>query len=527
MACMTHSRARRTAFIAAIAAVAAAVTGLVAAGPATAEDTTLVQTGTGWVRGAATETTRTFQGIPYAQPPVGDLRWRATEPVEAWDEVRDATAAGSPCPQPGWEEGQIVGGSEDCLFLNVDTPLEAEARMPVMVFLHGGLIGGQGAPYDPTRIVDQGGVVVVTVNYRLGALGFLSHPAIDDPYAGNFALGDQQEALRWVGENIAAFGGDPGNITLWGESAGGFTTCAQLASPAAEGLFHKAIVQSATCSNDVLDVAEANTRGQAMAEHAGCTEAATAADCLRDAPLESFVTYRADEVGQLRRHINELPWFPVAGTEVLPRQPLDALRRGAAADIPLLHGATKDEARFAVNNTYDGAGRPVTAEEYPGILRGLFGRRDAARILDRYPLEDYPSPSLALATLATDYGGMIGTCSQLPALEAAARHGSVHTYEFAEPVPSAPGEFPQGATHGADIPLFFDSRWAGATQQPQTGGRAELAEVLIGAWTDFAATGDPGWRPYRDGRGVTFSVDHTGPVNIAAGHHCGFWLPRL
>ncbi|GAB4007822.1 hypothetical protein GCM10029992_62580 [Glycomyces albus] len=158
---------------------------------------------------------------------------------------------------------QEITGSEDCLFLNMYTPADADGTAPVIVYVPGGgFVSGEGAAYDPTRFVERSGAVVVTVNYRLGALGFLAHPELDDPDAGNFGLADQRQALRWIEQNIASFGGDPGNVTLWGQSAGGFSVCAQLASPAAAGLFDKAIVQSASCANQVLTEEEAEARAK-------------------------------------------------------------------------------------------------------------------------------------------------------------------------------------------------------------------------------------------------------------------------
>jgi len=463
LGCDRHSMNRSTILRAAAAALAAVFAVTAIGGPAAAQDPALVETSTGWVRGTA-DGHRTFLGIPYAVPPVADLRWRSTEPVEPWDGVRDATAPGSMCLQEDWTTGGI-GGSEDCLYLNVDAPHETAGGVPVLVYLHGGgLVSGQGASYDPTRIVERSNVIVVTVNYRLGAFGFLAHPGLDDPYAGNFALADQQEALRWVEDNIAAFGGDPGNVTLWGQSGGANTTCAQLAAPGAEGLFDKAIVQSASCANTMLTVDEARSRGEAMAEAMGCTDPAQAVECLREADPDALVEYRAGEIGHVTRYRSDYPWFPVAGTEALPRQPLEALRAGTAADVPLIHGATKDEARLAVAKTYEWPGRPVTAAQYPGIIEDLFGRNDTRRILAKYPLSGHPTPSLALATLLTDYGG-----------------------------------------------------------------RRILADTLTDHWGAFAWTGDPGgdWAKYRHGNALSFSVNAIEPIRITEGHHCDFWIPRL
>jgi para-nitrobenzyl esterase len=502
------------------------------AGPASADDS-VARTIGGLVRGTVAADHRSFLGIPYAAPPVGALRWRAPQSAAPWRGVRDATRPGAWCPQV-WDNGpgkppQMVG-SEDCLFLNVETPRRVTGRLPVMVFLHGGgFTSGSGAPYDPTRIVTQGRVVVVTLNYRLGALGFLDHPALRDPYAGNFGLADQQAALRWVRRNIAAFGGDPGNVTLWGESAGAYSVCAQLAAPGTRGLFGKAIVQSAPCANSFVTRQIAERRGLATAARLGCPNPGGAADCLRGKPLRDLAGLYEDQVGTVHRRIAELPWLPVAGTPALPLQPLAALRAGAAAGVPLIQGGTRDEMRGFVADKYDGRGHPVSAAEYPQIIRAMFGPKEARSILAAYPLSRYPTPSLALATLLTDYGRMAGACTQVLADDAAARWAPVFAYEFAEPDPVTIGNFPLGAHHGVDIPYFFDSslQWPG-TPPPPTGARKVLADRMIGYWTRFARTGSPGpgWPAYRHGTAISFAVNKVGPVDFAREHRCGFWRSR-
>ncbi|SDE12567.1 carboxylesterase/lipase family protein [Glycomyces harbinensis] len=516
---MTRSTARK----ALAAALAAAVALLAVGSPAYARDPALVETGDGWLHGTVGDRTRTFEGIPYAAPPVGDLRWAATEPAASWEGVREAVEPGAACAQEGRRDGEPVHGSEDCLFLNVHTPLETDGPAPVMVFLHGGgLNTGEGAMYDPTRIVERSGVIVVTVNYRLGALGFLAHPDLTDPYAGNFGLADQQAALRWVGDNIGAFGGDPGNVTLWGQSAGGRSTCAQLAAPGAEGLFHKAIVQSAPCGNAVLTRSEAERRGGDHAAALGCGDAADTEACLRDADLADLVALGANEPSPVVRRAADQPWSPVAGTEALPLQPLTAMRLGLAADVPLIHGGTSDEMRSFVYSGYDARQNPVTAESYPGVVANLFGDRAAAAIIDRYPADYSVTPSITLATLLTDYGAMLGTCSQPPALDATRRGAPVYAYEFAEPAPDVAG-FPIGAHHSADLPYLLEADHGFGTPAPPTGDRKVLADAMIDRWTAFAASGDPGWDPYRDGEALAMSIDGTGMVDVADGHHCGFW----
>ncbi|MFL6714693.1 MAG: carboxylesterase family protein, partial [Sulfurifustis sp.] len=206
----------------------------------------VVNTENGVVRGAATESVAKFLGIPYAAPPVGELRWQPPHPAAGWTGVRDVTQFAPHCPQAASPFG-LASTTEDCLYLNVYTPAHIdrgqEHRKPVMVWIHGGaLVVGQSDDYDPTKFVERGDVVVVTINYRLGALGFLAHPALSaespDHVSGNYGFLDQQAALQWVRRNIDRFGGDPDNVTIFGESAGGLSTHTQLASPLAHGLFH-------------------------------------------------------------------------------------------------------------------------------------------------------------------------------------------------------------------------------------------------------------------------------------------------
>ena len=251
---------------------------------AAAPGSPVVATDHGPIRGVAIEDMQAFRGIPYAAPPVGDLRWRPPQDAAPWNGVLDATQFRNHCPQNPSPYG-IASQTEDCLYLNVFTPPKTNEGLPhllpVMFWIHGGgLLLGESDGYDPSRFVAED-IVVVTINYRLGALGVLAHPALtaESPYhgSGNYGLMDQQAALRWVQRNIRAFGGDPGNITIFGESAGGYSVHAQLASPQAAGLFHKAIVESGAYSLTQVPLATAEAQGIAFATAAGCADIA----CLR------------------------------------------------------------------------------------------------------------------------------------------------------------------------------------------------------------------------------------------------------
>lgn len=504
-----------------VGAVLAVGTAAGAQGKGDKDETAVVRTDYGFVSGTVTPDHRIFQGIPYAAPPSGDLRLRAPRQPASWDGIRDATRRMASCPQTYvWPEGTPpkLDGAEDCLYLNLHVPRGVKSKLPVMVFLHGGN-SGSGSQYDPRRITGQGDVIVVTINYRLGALGFLRHDSLSDPYAGNFALADQQAALRWVRGNIGAFGGDSRNVTLWGESYGGFSVCAQLASPAARGLFDKAVVQSASCGNNLVTRAEADRRGRQAVESLGCAEASDVAACLRALPVERIAELPNSLTYE--RHIADaMPWFYTAGTDPLPLQPIDAARVGIGNRVPLLQGGTRDEMRGVVADLLSLETTSLTGQRYRQIVADFYG--DAAqRVIDRYPVARYGTPSLALATLQTDEGRAVGTCTQLSYNDAHNRRAPVFAYEFAEDSGDVKGDLPLGASHGDDIPLFFDSYWGAAASASTPEG--DLSTELIQRWTSFAHNGRPGWAPYRRGNALTISSQHIGPVDVARTHQCGFW----
>ncbi|MPY93293.1 MAG: carboxylesterase family protein [Acidimicrobiia bacterium] len=514
---------------AAVTALIVASTGTAAAGSSAraAADGDIVRTADGAVRGTVDADHRVFQGIPFAKAPVGDLRLRAPRPPDPWDEVRDATAPGPWCAQVfTYPPGTPVqfAGDEDCLYLNIHVPRHEPGPLPVMVFVHGGgFSSGSGAGYDPRRVTGGGDVIVVTINYRLGALGFLRDASLQDPYAGNLGIADQQAALRWVRTTIAAFGGDAHNVTLWGESAGGFSVCTHLASPTAQGLFDKAIVHSAPCGNDLLTRREADERGAKAVAELGCGEAEDVAGCLRHLPVQDLAGLWSDPI-LAHRTVAEAPWLPVTGTLPLPSQPLEAARTGLLHDVPLVQGGTREEMRAHIAAQYDGVGEPVTAEQYPQLVSEMFGR-DAEAVLAEYPHTDFATPSVALATALTDEGRMVGACSQLLYDEAASTRGPVYAYEFSEPTDQVAGDLPYGASHGADIPYLFDSYLPGPPAPPMSPERQELARELIDRWTASARSGGPApsWDTYRHGIAMSFHTERIGPVDVGREHRCQFW----
>lgn len=304
--------------------------------------TPLAETRLGTLLGLVDENIHLWRGIPFAQPPVGALRWRAPQPVQPWAGVRQADTFSASCWQNIDYCRELGGGdpgrfSEDCLYLNVWSPAARSAPLPVMVWLHGGgyTIGAGGLPPYDGKALAQRDVVVVTVNYRLGHLGFFAHPALegeDDEPLNNFALMDQIAALRWVQENIAAFGGDSDNVTLFGESAGARSVLSLMTSPKAAGLFHKAVIQSGYTLPDTPRE-KALEKGVQLAAHFGLENAS--ADQLRAIPPEKFWPLEAP--------LNIGP-TPIAGDAVLPQPMLDVFFAGKQHAMPVLIGSNSDEA---------------------------------------------------------------------------------------------------------------------------------------------------------------------------------------
>ncbi|MBA8825078.1 para-nitrobenzyl esterase [Saccharopolyspora lacisalsi] len=491
----------------------------------------VVSTDEGLVRGQVHDEYRLFQGIPYAEPPVGDLRWRPPRPAAAWNGVRDATYPRSRCPQPTrpGQQQQRPGFDEDCLYLNVTTPVSAKrtngSKPPVMVWVHGGNNEtGSGSRYDARELAVRGNVVVVTINYRLGALGFLAHPALevgDDRklQAGNYGLLDQQAALRWVQRNAKAFGGNPNNVTLFGESSGSADSCANLASPEAAGLFHKVIAQSYSCTAATRTEREAQRSASEFAARVGCGRggARQVATCLR----------RLDPATLVETGLSN-PYPVAGGDDVLPLEPRTALRRGRFNKVPVMHGNTLDEMRLFIAREFP---EPISAAQYEGIVRERYPKR-AAEILARYPAAEYPSPRIALATAATDGIGPLSTCRHLEAYRLFAGSGvPTYAYQFADrdaPSPVDVPDFDEGAAHTTELEYLFPGPLGAEPTPPQQ----RLSESMMSYWTSFARRGRPSaprapeWPRFHTSDDVLSLAPGPGGVhttNVASNSDCAYW----
>jgi para-nitrobenzyl esterase len=486
-----------------------------------------IRTDLGLVHGIHVGGIDEFLGLPYAAPPTGDLRWRAPIPAARWWGVRDATVQRSACSQIITPGRDISASSEDCLYLNIYRPAKAvPGRLrPVLVFIHGGSnTGGSGNEYDPSEMVSDTNIIVVTINYRLGAFGFLALPSLDaetdDLSSGNYGLMDQQAALRWVGANIREFGGDPSNVTVDGESAGGVDICANLVSPAARGLFSKAIMQSLFCPT--LTHEQADEAGLGLAASLGCADPATAASCMR-----------SETASELIGASQSFKVSPNIGGRVLPLDPLEVLRAGRWNRSAILLGSNHDEATGGTALALRSAGvpLPLTQPEYLKAV-GVAFKSVAPAVLNEYSVLDYPSPFYAFAAEETD---SMESCrlSQLARLFATMTE--TYQYEFADPSPPIPKGWPAvpapgfGAYHGSELQYLFRVGGQADTKSP---AQQQLALRMIRYWADFARTGNP------NGRELTFwprDVSNTNRVlslkpggdtvirEFDANHHCEFW----
>ncbi|MEU3839380.1 carboxylesterase family protein [Streptomyces sp. NPDC028635] len=489
------------------------------AGPARGAATTVLTHG-GLLRGAGHDGYRTFEGIPYAAPPVGPLRWAPPRPPARWSGVRQATRPSSACPQPS---GEVPGGStdEDCLHLNVTAPDGATPAhpRPVLVWLHGGgFTTGAGSSYDAHRMSTRGDVVVVTVNYRLGALGYLAHGGL--PGSGTFGLADQQEALRWVRAEIGAFGGDAHNVTLAGESAGGYSVCAQLVSPTAAGLFDRAIIQSGPCTGrperpfapSSVPLPAARTAGADFAARVGCGAARDVLACLRGVDVSRLL--EAQDADQQ----------PAYFTPLLPNDPAAAIATGHFHRVPVLIGHDHDEGNGWAAGIVQ-AGHPVTPDSWPGVVAGFFPSPGQARAIVReYPVHRTDGGPV--------FGAVIGdadfACPTADTGGLLAAHVPVWRYEFADEhaPPLTPGTppFPLGAPHASELPYLFD---LGGRPRDLTAAQHRLADAMIDYWTRFARTADPNSpaSPHWSRRTVlSLAPDHIVPTRtVATRHHCAFW----
>jgi para-nitrobenzyl esterase len=479
----------------------------------------VVRVSTGLVRGLTAGGVRSFRGIPYAAPPVGARRFAAPAPPDAWAGERDATEFGQPCPQPA--AGGVVG-DEDCLDLNVWAPAEVEAPLPVLVFLHGGdnYFGSatgrtSDGLYDGSAMA-AAGAVVVTFDYRLGALGFLAHDALaEDGATGNWALLDQIAALRWVADNIAAFGGDPDRVAIFGQSAGSYDACALVTSPLAGGLFRGAIMQSGPCW---IPPAADVERGVAETLAAvGCAAATDVAACLRAVPAEGLaaVPVSATDLDGLHKF-----FYPVVDGRVLLEPPLTALEAGRFPSMPLVFGTNRDEMTTLMPTLH-----VTTAAAYHAVVVAVVGEDRAIAVENEYIADAVLSYDRALFRMM---GDLFFHCRVRQGARAAAaagapvwRYSYEHTIEEGD-IDGVPIDL-FGAGHGLELIVLFRDHldwW-----QPDA-AETELSAAMMDAWRALAADGTvgDGWPRYDAATDPYLILDT--PLSDGAGlraPHCDFW----
>jgi len=461
--------------IAAAGIIWAATSGEAAA--ATCAAGTEVSTDRGWVCGIVAGNTTQWLGIPYAAPPVGSLRWQPPQPAAAWSATYAAVQKSAACT-----------ASEDCLYLNVIAPIRSgRDPLPVMLWIHGGgFISGEGAIYDGSPLATFGNVIYVSTNYRLGVLGFLAHDALG-PHSGNYGLQDQQAAMRWVRRNIGAFAGDPNNVTIFGESAGGSSICHQLASPTASGLYDKAISQSGQynsitgaptglqpqdCKAILPSREQAHASGATFAANVGCGNATDVAACLRGVPASTVRSTPGTSA-------------PIVDGMTLTRQPGEAFASGNFNRVRTVIGVLRDE---------NLSGTPTTAADYQARVSALYGRH-ASDVLELYPLVRHDSPYIAFRQVAADSNTV---CPSLTTAENMARWTPVFSYLIEDTDAPLLGPFypsatvSNGAYHAAEHALLFPgSIIVGSPPAVLDLNQQVLSRQMMAHWTTFARTGDP------------------------------------
>lgn len=442
-----------------------------------------------------------YLGIPYAAPPVGEMRWREPQPVQAWEEVRPCNVYGPSCPQidDDWR-GQLAAGkmSEDCLYLNVWTPAESPAeRLPVMVWIHGGAFksGSGSLPlYDGHNLAARG-VVVVTINYRLGPFGFLAHPLLteESPHgtSGNYGLLDQIAALQWVRRNIPAFGGDRDNVTVFGESAGGMSVIDLMVSPLAEGLFHRAIVESGPITDLGLPISktptlrEAERKGLGISKNLGCDSEDDELAALRARPPAELLEASASEESL----INPINLTPNVDGYVLPQSPLEAFSSGKQHRVPLLSGLNANEGANFVPQ--------MTLEQYRLMAAFLYGDH-AHEVLEMFPAESEDEVAAAVDRVITQ----LGFCASARYVSECMAGIGVpsYLYHFVH-AKYDPGAQAVGSFHGLEIPYVFGNLDGLEATEPDDVDR-RLSAAMMSYWVNFARSGDPNgdglpqWPPY-------------------------------
>jgi para-nitrobenzyl esterase len=467
-------------------------------------------------------------GIPFAAPPVGQLRWQPPQPHQPWTTTLAAVTQPPGCPGSGTSTA-----SEDCLQLNITAPTGVGSALPVILYIHGGgFTGGATSTYPEQELATRGPAIVVGIEYRLGVLGFLAGKALG-AHSGDFGLQDQQFAMKWVQQNISAFGGDPANITIMGSSAGASSVCDQIASPAAHGLFEKAInfsgeynslfgaptsLQPQDCKAQLPTQHEANATGALFAASVGCGQGndAAVAACLRAVPWQTLLTAQASGGTN----------SPIVNGTTLTEQPLKSFATGHVNRVPALLGVNRDE---------DLTGTATTAAAYTSLIDSQYGA-ESSEVLRHYPLARFPSPYVASRTVAADSNTV---CPALVRDQYLSKVMPLYAFEGDNPdLPpySTATANPPGSNHDWEPGYLFPTAMGIPIDSQLDANQATLRSELIAQITAFAATGSPNttgvplWPRYKSDTGyLVMSLQPAGDdelmsaAAISFDHQCAFW----
>ena len=531
---------RRVAFAVVVSSLAAAVISL-SSEPAPQTASCLVTTISGVVQGIDNGSSCVFWGIRFAAAPVGPLRWKPPQPAAAWaPALLNAITPPPTCPIVNPPGSTTTVGNEDCLRLNIWTPDPAPASpVPVIVWIHTGAFQAASANLadsNPRNLVEATGAIVVAANYRLGPFGFMGHAALtaEDPSypsSGNYGFLDQRAAMRWVRDHIAAFGGDPDNVTIAGQSAGSHSVSLHLVSPGSGGLFGSAIMQSGYASTWWSSLTYAESLGQGFAAAVGCTDPTTVLACMRSkTPREVLLAFPNGQ--QEFASAPRIQWGPVVDGMDIPDQPRALYETGAFHHVPIIIGATRDEGWIYADRSFPGG---LTTQQYEDAVAAEFGAADAPRILNQYPAADFASPKLALSQLA---GDVESVCEARRVARLVERTGTpVYLYSFEREADAVVRDL---VIHGLDRNFVFGNNFGPPSNYVLNTEDLALFGAISGYWSRFAATGSPNsdagdvlrWpafkHPTGQGRGADKYLILDWPIREGKRLHepsCDFWEP--
>lgn len=501
---------------------------------------TIIETPLGQIQGQLRNGVLEFRGIPYAQPILPKQRWQPAKPTPAWNGVLRAFDFKPACAQPARFGLTEASDSEDCLALNITLPRPraeiSKHKRPVIVWIHGGaFIGGSSSLYRLDRLAKQTDTIVVSLNYRLGVFGFLAHPALDAAHQGGYAIEDQRLALRWIKENIASFGGDPENITLFGESAGAAMVCTHLATPeASRGLISKAIILSWACIEPWPTIEQAQEFGLRLAKAIGCEKFTSTLDCLRSKSTHALIETTSDLVGSIPQ-----PFSPAIGSYSIPSSANRAFIDQKWLAVPLIIGGTRDELLLYIYYAMQ-AGHSYTAENYLQRLTELYGDQ-AAKIAQRYPLSSYPTAAHAISTAVSDFrpGFGVSHCLSIKTANIAAQRAPVYFLDFADTTTPKLGvsirgksDLSLGAIHSSELNYIFPgfSNTAAMSAPELSVDSQRTADLMLTYFGNFARTGSPNsadlpfWELFTlNQNAMRFDSDGLSLFKPSIEYQCDFW----